>query len=427
MSITAKTTGSGQRRYEVRLRDTTGREYSRTFKTRRDAERFEAAERADRARGTWIDPRLSAVPFSEVAWEWMASNPSKKSSTLVRDRTMLATHILPTLGSMPISQVTPVEVQKLVTRWAKTLAARTVARQYAVLRAIFCYAVDTDRIGRSPCRRIKLPAPRPVFHLLASPDQLRNIAAHIDPNSRPMVHLGAVLGLRWGEAAGLRVRDIDFEAGSITIATQRTRGPGGRMITGDPKWNSHRAMSAPQALLEVLAEHLQMRGLAASEEDATVCAGEDGQPLDYNNWRQRQWAPATRAAGMTGLRYQSLRTANATAMVALDVNVKTAQTRAGHKNVQTTLNIYARPTDEADRAAARQLGDYFLGPNGHAGHQDELPISRDPRGMDPDSVTADSSAASPDQGIRGGARWIRTTDLSIISPPVSASLLVRAL
>jgi hypothetical protein len=27
-----------------------------------------------------------------------------------------------------------------------------------------------------------------------------------------------------------------------------------------------------------------------------------------------------------------------------------------------TLNVYARPTEDGDRAAARQLGAYFLGP-----------------------------------------------------------------
>ena len=50
-----------------------------------------------------------------------------------------------------------------------------------------------------------------------------------------------------------------------------------------------------------------------------------------------------------------------TAMVALAVDVKTAQTRAGHKNALTTLNIYARPTVDGDKAAAQRLGEYFMG------------------------------------------------------------------
>lgn len=93
----------------------------------------------------------------------------------------------------------------------------------------------------------------------------------------------------------------------------------------------------------------------------TICVSDDGRPLDYPNCRQRDWLPAYRAAGVPGLRYQSLRILNTTAMVALAVDVKTAQTRAGHRNGQTTLNVYARPTATADQHAAAALGEYFLG------------------------------------------------------------------
>ena len=52
----------GRRVYDVRLRDDDGIEYSKTFLTKREAQEFEAAERTDRRRGEWIDPRLRAHP-----------------------------------------------------------------------------------------------------------------------------------------------------------------------------------------------------------------------------------------------------------------------------------------------------------------------------------------------------------------------------
>lgn len=299
----------------------------------------------------------------------------ERSRPLVRDRTTLFTHILPTFGAVPISQISPVQVQRLVTRWSQSLGPRTVVRQYAVLRAIFTYALDTDRIGRSPCRRINLPEPRPTLHLLAAPEQLHELAEQIDERSRPMVYLGAVLGLRWGEAAGLRVGDIDFEARTITVATQRTRGPGGRMITGDPKWNSQRTLAAPEALLELLARHLETRGLSEADADTPICAGDDGAPLDYNNWRQRQWVPATKAAGLSGLRFQSLRTANTTAMAALAVDVKTAQTRAGHKERPDDPQ-YLRPADGRRRPGRRPTARRVLP---RRGRSDGGPSHRDVR------------------------------------------------
>ncbi|MHB1533198.1 MAG: tyrosine-type recombinase/integrase [Acidimicrobiales bacterium] len=144
------------------------------------------------------------------------------------------------------------------------------------------------------------------------------------------------------------------------MATQRTRGLHGRMIEGDPKWGSARRMAVPDALLDLLGEHLRRPQLSESDVNEPVCTSPGGEALHYSNWRRPQWVPACAAAGMPELTFHALRSANTTAMVALDVDVKTAQTRAGHRNALTTLNVYARPTGDGDRAGARQLGEYFL-------------------------------------------------------------------
>src|ERR1035441_982367 len=96
MSIEARTNSKGDRRYEVRLRDPSGREYSRTFRTKKEAEHFEDTQRADRARGGWVDPRTGDVAFGAWAKEWLASNPGKSPSALARDETILRVHLLPT-------------------------------------------------------------------------------------------------------------------------------------------------------------------------------------------------------------------------------------------------------------------------------------------------------------------------------------------
>jgi hypothetical protein len=57
MSITPKRRHrDGRTVYEVRLRDPGGKEYSRTFETRKVAEAYEVEQRAARARGGWVDP-----------------------------------------------------------------------------------------------------------------------------------------------------------------------------------------------------------------------------------------------------------------------------------------------------------------------------------------------------------------------------------
>ena len=80
----------GRRVYDVRLRDHDGVEYSKTFLTKREAQEFEAAERTDRRRGEWIDPRLARTRLNELADQWLASNPAKRPRTLERDREIVS-------------------------------------------------------------------------------------------------------------------------------------------------------------------------------------------------------------------------------------------------------------------------------------------------------------------------------------------------
>jgi len=420
MSIHPRVTAKGERRYDVRLRDGSGTEYSTTFRTRRDAERFEASERTDRARGTWIDPRRMNAKLADIAEEWLTSHPSKKESTLARDEAIVRGHIAPALGDHAVGQITSSHVQRVVNDWTTHLSPRTVRRQYAVLRAIFNLAIDTDRIGRSPCRKIKLPEERPVHHHIISPAELHDLAGALGPDDAPMVYVAAILGLRWGEAAGLRIGDVDFLGGTVSIQSQRTRGLKGRMVTGDPKWNSDRSMAAPAALLELLAEHLLRRHLTGAVPDALLFVGPRGESLHYSNWRRRVWVPACETAKLADLKFQSLRTANSTAMVALAVDVKTAQTRAGHRNAKTTLDIYARPTAAADREAATRLGAWFLGADPAAARDDPAnpanpPITRDGRGMAPQNEEERPPERALDLDFFGGAGQNRTVDLSIIS------------
>ncbi len=77
MSITKRQTKGG-RVYDVRLRDASSRVYTRTFRTRKEAVRFESTEKADRARGLWIDPRRASDKVADVVAEWLESNPMKK-------------------------------------------------------------------------------------------------------------------------------------------------------------------------------------------------------------------------------------------------------------------------------------------------------------------------------------------------------------
>jgi integrase len=347
--------------YDVRLRTTDGRSYKRSFGTRRAAEVFEARERADRSRGTWLDPRRAEASFADVAREWLASNPAKRPGSFARDEGIVRLHLEPSLGARPLGTIAPGDVQTLVKGWSRQQRPRTVRRQYGVVRAIFRFAIERDYIGRTPCRGIKLPEVEQAVRPVLTGAELERIADELGPDHATMAYLGAVLGLRWGECAGLRIGRIDFLRSTLEISEQLTRGIGGRHISGPPKSHAgRRTLAMPSTLAALLTEHLARRGLNGADAGALVFTSEWGGPLHYERWRRRVWLPATRRAGVEGLTFHDLRRANATALVLEGVDLKTAQTRLGHSDPRLTLAVYAQATSEADRAAADALGRRFL-------------------------------------------------------------------
>ena len=347
--------------YDVRLRTPDGRQMSRTFRTRKEAERFEAQQLADLSRAGWVDPRRSAISFGEWAAQWLVRDPSKRPSSLARDESVVRIHLLPALAKRQLVSIAPSDVQRLVNAWSEASSPRTVRRQYDVLRAIFSAAVDDDRLLRSPCRNIKLPKVEQQNRQVISPDQLAELAARIGADWAPMIHLGAVLGMRWGECAGLRVGRLDFAKGTLFVAEQLTRAKHGVMVAGPPKSAAgRRTLSVPRPLMELLAVHIVRRGLTMDDVDEYVFTMPEGGPLDYAHWRMRYWIPATKAIGLPWLTFHDLRRANATAMVSAGIDLKTAQTRLGHSDPRLTLAVYAQATSAADRDAADRVGELLM-------------------------------------------------------------------
>lgn len=68
--ITKKSTKSGEPRYEVRHRGPDGKERSRTFRTKKEAERYVRNQQTAVDAGTWIDPTAGKTTLGQWASEW---------------------------------------------------------------------------------------------------------------------------------------------------------------------------------------------------------------------------------------------------------------------------------------------------------------------------------------------------------------------
>lgn len=332
-----------------------------TFVTKADALAFLAVVETDVRRGTWIGPQSGRMSVSELAARWLASNPGKRKDTLATDEYHVRVNIVPNLGQYRITDVTPSDLQSLVNGWSERLAPRTVGRAYGVARAIFAYSVASDLMGRSPCRAVKLPRVDVTAHRTPTAAEIGRLAGSMPRQYRPMVYLGAIIGLRFSEVAGLRLGRLDLSGRSISVFETVTRDAQGRPVFGPPKSSaSRRTVALPATLVDLLAEHVSEQHLDLGSGDALVFTAPGGGPIRYANWRNRVWIPACEAADLPDIGFHSLRRASATALVFAGIDLKTAQTRLGHSDPRLTLSIYAQAVVEADRTAAEVLGAHFL-------------------------------------------------------------------
>jgi integrase len=333
-----------------------------TFPTKADAQTFLDTVSADMHRGLWTDPADGEIAVTQLSELWLAANPTKRATTQATDEIALRVHILPSLGAMEIAKVKPPHIHALIAQWIATGSApRTVRRQYATLRAIFAFAVQCDWISRTPCRAVKLPPVTSTRRHTLTTDDVVAIAEATEKLYRPMVWLGAVLGLRWSEVAGLRVGRVNFLQRTLTVAEAVTRDAKGRPVLSPPKSTAgSRTLAIPPALADILAEHMTNCGLTLADDDRFFFESRNTTPLRYSNWRRSIWVPAATAAGHPNAGFHDLRRASATALVNQGIDIKTVQVRLGHSDPRLTLEVYAEVVQEAEQQAATILGELFL-------------------------------------------------------------------
>jgi integrase len=330
-----------------------------TFATKAEAAHFLATVETDMARGSWRNPRAGEITFAEWAQEYTHGAHHKRATTRNRDRNILRAHLLPALGDLQVSQIRPLDLRRLVHTWSADLKPSTVRTIYGVLRAILNAAVEADVVAVTPCRGVRLPNEPPAERRFLEPETVTSLATAIDARYRPMIYLAAVLGLRWSEVAGLRVRNIDFRWRTVTVSASLAEGTGAPALADVKSRASRRTLSLPPFLLALLADHLGRRGLSPEDKDAFVFTAPDGGPLWARNFRSRFWDPAVKAAGIDGLTFHELRHTSAAILIAEGFHPKVIQQRLGHASVKTTMDIYGHLLKSVDAGVTARLEAIF--------------------------------------------------------------------
>jgi integrase len=339
----------GDRKYRARYLDPDGRERSRTFNRKVDAERFLATVEADKLRGSYVDTSHGTT-VTEYARTWAASRPHRPT-TVARVEHMIRKHIEGTrLGSRRLVDVRPSEVQAWVADRAQALAPSTLRVLVSLLSSVFAAAVADRLIATSPIGRLSLPRTERERVIPLTVDEVRALADAMPHRFRAMVIAQAGLGLRVGELLALRLSDVDFLRRTVRI--ERQSFPDGSV--GEPKTpRSRRTVPLPQVVGEALSEHIAAYPPVG---DGSLFMNQKGRLYSRFHYNGVVLAAAARRAGLpANTTSHALRHHYASVLLAAGESVVAVAERLGHENATLVLTTYGHLMPDSEDRTRRAI------------------------------------------------------------------------
>lgn len=332
------------------------------FKTKGAAQAFVNQAKVSVDTGTHVAPAGGRKNFTKWVETWSASVIDVRESTSVRDQNYLKLYVVPTFGPMALRQIDHTAVAEWVADISRSgkkngdpLAPATVHKAYQVMSKVMRAAVLAGLIQRNPCTDVPLPKDDRDERRFLTPDELISLEVALavtDERYALIVPFLADTGLRIGELAALRYRDLDIPAGTVSITQNLVEVNGSRAVIGAPKTKAGRR-TVPTLTPEVGAR-LAVRAVALGHgPDDYVFGGPMGGPLRPNNFRRRVWKPAVVLAGLEAPQPtpHALRHTAITLWISAGVTNRLKLARwAGHQSVSMIDKVYGHllPDDSAE-------------------------------------------------------------------------------
>ncbi|WP_141579346.1 site-specific integrase [Actinomadura sp. WMMA1423] len=259
-------------RYQALYMDHRGKQRSAgTFSTYKEAERaWQAAEVKVREGIPWDHARRRQRFRNYVEDTWLP-NHRMEPSTRQDYISAIYKHIMPYFGDMRMNEIFPEHIQQWITHLkAKGVTPRRI--QYckvSVLNAIFTTALRDHVVVIHPSRGIETdPVPEKIRKIITV-EQFDAIYQRLpDSDAQLLIETDIESGLRWGELTELRVKDLDFTTGILTISravielTRKNHPEGKRFLVKEyPKNRKHRRFKLSAQIVAKLKAHVEAHGL----------------------------------------------------------------------------------------------------------------------------------------------------------------------
>jgi len=316
--------------WQVKYRDANGKQRSRSFTRKADAQRFRHQVEHAHDRGQVINPDAGRISFSTLAEAWWEGKriADRKPSTIAGYRSLLDRLLLPAFAGQPVGGITYDDVVQVAGTWGHLSASRRRAA-LMVLAQVLDLAITRGHVQANVARLVDQPTlPPRTRHRYLDHRQLHDLADSCGPY-RPLILLLGYGGLRWGEAVALEQTDIDRARGFIHVDRSQSEVDGRLQIVA-PKTHQRRDVPVPDLVLDALPTSTGRLFSTAND-----------RPLRASNFRLGVWLPATAVSGLQGLRIHDLRHTAASLARAAGSDAFIVARMLGHKDPSVTAQVYA--------------------------------------------------------------------------------------
>lgn len=314
--------------------------------------------------GTYAEP--SKMKVSQWLDEWLASYTMNiKPATRSAYEEHIRVHIKPSLGDIPLKQLSTRDIQQLYTNLLKEreLSPKTVRNIHGVLHRTLEQAKLLGYIRVNPADAAVTPrVEKKQVETLDAEDIGKFLAAIRGTKYEYPLFVAVFTGLRQGELLGLTWDCVDFEHGMLLINKQHNR------VKGDTEFrfaslknDKARVLTVADEVIDVLKLQKQRQeswaaalGNGWENPDNLVFTTEFGRYINnkilYQNFKR-----IAKKLGKPDLRFHDLRHTYAVNSLRAGDDIKTVQENLGHATASFTLSTYAHATPGMKRESAKRM------------------------------------------------------------------------